>query len=95
VLEKGITIGGKPLKDHLEAVGHKDALDYVRQIAGSADPIRSEQTDVAVVAEFADPDVIEAEAKAAGHSAEAYSDFLADQALEVATRHIERTGRRN
>lgn len=55
----------------------------------------TEQTDVAVVAEFADLDVIEAEAKAAGHSAEAYSDFLADQAQEAATRQIEHTGRRN
>jgi hypothetical protein len=32
VLEKGITIGGKPLKDHLEVLGHKDALNYVRAI---------------------------------------------------------------
>ncbi len=40
VLEKGITVGGKPLKDHFEAVGHKDALDYVRQVAGSSDPVR-------------------------------------------------------
>ena len=40
MLEKGVTIGGKPLKDHLEAVGHKDALGYVRQVAGSLDPIR-------------------------------------------------------
>jgi Fic family protein len=23
VLEKGLTIGGKPLKDHLEAIGHR------------------------------------------------------------------------
>lgn len=40
VLEKGITIGGKPLRDHMEALGHKDALDYVRQVAASSDPIR-------------------------------------------------------
>ena len=40
VLEKGITIGGKPLRDHMEAIGHKDALDYVRQVAASPDPIR-------------------------------------------------------
>lgn len=30
VLEKGLTIGGKPLKDHLEALGHRDALHFVR-----------------------------------------------------------------
>lgn len=33
VVEKGITIGGKPLKDHLEAVDHFEALRYVRQLA--------------------------------------------------------------
>ncbi len=33
VLE-GITIDQKPLKDHLEAVGHKDAFLYVEDIAG-------------------------------------------------------------
>ncbi len=40
VLEKGITVSGKPLRDHLEAVGHKDALDYVRQLARENEPIR-------------------------------------------------------
>ncbi len=29
VLEEGITIGGKPLKDHLEAVGHSQAYDFM------------------------------------------------------------------
>jgi Fic family protein len=29
VLEKGITIGGKPLKDHLEAIGHADAYNFL------------------------------------------------------------------
>ena len=36
VLEKGITIGGKPLKDHLEAIGHRDALHFVRTWPGRA-----------------------------------------------------------
>jgi len=40
VLEKGITIGGKPLKDHLEALGHRDALGYVRVLAAAGEPIR-------------------------------------------------------
>lgn len=40
VLEKGITIGGKPLKDHLEALGHKDALDYVRALAARGETLR-------------------------------------------------------
>ena len=30
VLEKGITVSGKPLKDHLEATGHRDALRYMK-----------------------------------------------------------------
>jgi Fic family protein len=29
VLEDGITIGGKPLKDHLEVIGHSDAYDFL------------------------------------------------------------------
>jgi Fic family protein len=33
VLEKGLTIGGKPLKDHLEATDHAHALDWVNEIA--------------------------------------------------------------
>jgi Fic family protein len=33
VIERGITIGGKPLKDHLEAIDHYDAIRYVRALA--------------------------------------------------------------
>lgn len=33
VIEKGITISGKPLKDHLEALDHYDAMRYIREIA--------------------------------------------------------------
>jgi Fic family protein len=40
VLEKGITVSGKPLRDHMDAVGHKDALDYVRDLARRDEPIR-------------------------------------------------------
>jgi Fic family protein len=32
VIEQGITVGGKPLKDHLEALDHYDALRYVREL---------------------------------------------------------------
>jgi Fic family protein len=35
VIEKGITVGGKPLKDHLEALDHYDAIRYVRELARS------------------------------------------------------------
>lgn len=33
ILEKGITVAGKPLKDHLEAVDHANALDWVLDMA--------------------------------------------------------------
>lgn len=36
---RGLTIDKKPLKDHMEAVGHKEAFDYVRQLVQSATPI--------------------------------------------------------
>jgi cell filamentation protein, protein adenylyltransferase len=39
VVEQGITIGGKPLKDHLEAIDHYDALRYVRTLAQQSTPL--------------------------------------------------------
>lgn len=33
VLEKGITVGGKTLREHLEVVGHRDAIDYIESLA--------------------------------------------------------------
>jgi Fic family protein len=33
VIEEGITIAGKPLRDHLEAIDHDKAIGYVRAIA--------------------------------------------------------------
>lgn len=36
---RGITIGKKPLKDHMEAVGHKEAFDYVRDMVKDNVPI--------------------------------------------------------
>ena len=33
VIEQGITIAGKPLRDHLEALDHFDAIRYVRDLA--------------------------------------------------------------
>jgi len=32
VLEEGITIGGKPIKDHYEAIGHSEAYDHIYKI---------------------------------------------------------------
>lgn len=39
VIEQGITIGGKPLKDHLEALDHYDAMLYIREAATEPVPI--------------------------------------------------------
>lgn len=34
VLNEGITIKGKPLKDHIEATNHKEALDFLYDLVG-------------------------------------------------------------
>jgi Fic family protein len=47
VIEHGITVGGKRLKEHLEAVDHYEAVLWMREIAGQARPI-----DEAVVREL-------------------------------------------
>jgi Fic family protein len=39
VIEHGVTIGGKPLEDHLEAQDHHHALEYMYELAGSAETI--------------------------------------------------------
>ena len=39
VLEMGITIGGKTLREHLEVIGHKDAIDYIEELAQQGTPI--------------------------------------------------------
>jgi Fic family protein len=44
VIEQGITIAGKPLKDHLEALDHYDAIRYVRELARHETP--STESDV-------------------------------------------------
>jgi Fic family protein len=33
VISEGITIGGKRLNEHLEAINHKEAIDYIRALA--------------------------------------------------------------
>lgn len=40
VIEQGVTISGKPLKDHLEALDHYDAIRYVRELARERTPLR-------------------------------------------------------
>lgn len=34
VLQEGITIAEKPIKEHLEAIGHKDAYGFIVELAG-------------------------------------------------------------
>ena len=36
---RGLTIDQKPLKDHMEAVGHKEAFDFVRELVQSQTPM--------------------------------------------------------
>lgn len=35
VLQQGLTIGGKHIRDHLEAIGHRDAFYYMLELAGA------------------------------------------------------------
>jgi len=39
VIEKGITVSGKPLKDHLEALDHYDAIRDVRELGRQGTPL--------------------------------------------------------
>ena len=41
VIEKGITVGGKPLRDHMEAIDHYDAIRFVRDLARQDAPLTS------------------------------------------------------
>ena len=34
VLEDGLTIKGKPLREHLEAINHRDAIEFVEKLVG-------------------------------------------------------------
>jgi Fic family protein len=39
VIEHGITVAGKPLRDHLEAIDHFEAIHHVRDLARQTGPI--------------------------------------------------------
>src|ERR1700674_3223214 len=39
VIEHGITVSGKSLRDHLEAVDHYDAVQWVRALAAAPAPL--------------------------------------------------------
>lgn len=40
VLTTGITIGGKTLREHLEVIGHQEAMTYIEGLAQQSTPIR-------------------------------------------------------
>lgn len=39
ILETGLTVGGKSLREHFEVINHRDAIDYVEDLVASAQPI--------------------------------------------------------
>jgi Fic family protein len=39
ILQEGVTIAEKPLRMHLDAIGHRDAFDYILSIADAADKL--------------------------------------------------------
>ena len=39
ILETGMTIGGKSLREHFEVINHKDAIEYVESLANQGEPI--------------------------------------------------------
>lgn len=39
VVEKGLTISGKSMREHLEAINHQEAIAYIKDIAKSEEPI--------------------------------------------------------
>jgi Fic family protein len=39
ILETGLTVGGKSLREHFEVINHRDAIDYVESLVSSLEPI--------------------------------------------------------
>lgn len=39
VIEHGVTVGGKPLRDHLEALDHYAAVQWMRELAAQSTPL--------------------------------------------------------
>jgi Fic family protein len=39
VLHEGLTVGGKTLREHLEAINHKHAIDFVEALARETEPL--------------------------------------------------------
>jgi len=38
VLNKGVTIGGKLMREHFEIINHKEAIDYIKEIINNKEP---------------------------------------------------------
>jgi Fic family protein len=59
VIEKGVTVGGKKLRDHLEAIDHYEAVGFMRELAGRAATLT--ESDIrnlhALVVKRSDPDI--------------------------------------
>jgi Fic family protein len=39
ILETGLTIGGRSLREHFEVINHKDAIEYVETLAAGNEPV--------------------------------------------------------
>ena len=39
ILETGLTIGGKSLREHFEVINHRDAIEYVEALVNSGEPL--------------------------------------------------------
>lgn len=39
IIQNGLTVGGKSLREHLEAINHKHAIDFVEALAAEREPI--------------------------------------------------------
>ncbi|MBS9768319.1 MAG: Fic family protein [Flavobacteriaceae bacterium] len=39
VIEKGLTVGGKTLNEHLEAINHTHAIDFIKEVVQKHEPI--------------------------------------------------------
>lgn len=43
IIEEGITIGGRSLKEHFEAVNHQDAIALIEELAQKAHPLKASE----------------------------------------------------
>ncbi len=39
ILNKGITIGGKSMREHFEVINHKEAIDYIKELVKQKEPL--------------------------------------------------------